>query len=115
MGHQQWEIVGRRLNAVLDQAPLHPRDMEDVMEDKKASMLLCFAISSQAPTAIIQLLIECNPTLLLRNTTPLRVATATKVSKQSMAALVEARSAHKPRTPSPSVAKSLEQRFGLAV
>lgn len=102
IGHQEWPIVARRLNAVLDEAPVSQNDPDDIREDKKASMLLCFAISSEAPPKVLQLLLECNPMLLQRNAMALRIAQATNASTKTMTILEKARCPQRPQSP-PSV------------
>jgi hypothetical protein len=102
IGQQEWPIVERRLNAVLDEAPFAQNDPADVMEDRKAAMLFTFAISSQAPPEVLKLFLKCNPTLLQRNITPIRIAIATNASVKTMMILEEARSPQRPESP-PSV------------
>jgi len=100
IGRQEWPIVKQRLHDVLDESTLDSEDANDVTEDRKASMLLCFAISAHAPPEILNLLLECHP--LQENVTPLRVATAMKAPKKTVMILEEALSPLRSSSP-PSV------------
>jgi hypothetical protein len=102
VGRQEWETIKRRLNSVLDDAPVAKGDVSDVKDDKKASLLLCFAISSEAPPEVVELFLECNPTLLQKNNVPLRIATAMNASEQTLMILEEAICPHRSSSP-PSV------------
>jgi hypothetical protein len=90
IGNQRWSTLKQRLNNILDEAPCDDRDCEDVTHDTKAPSMLCYAIHCKAPAEILLLLLECHPTLLQKNSSPIQFAVAVEASEGTIKILQSA-------------------------